>query len=129
MERTFYTPQRELYIAWNTGKIVMGENGQATRVGERAIQFRNPAKSKFGSFTTSDADEIAYLENRSKTVGDVLDEEQYIKAATPVEQRADEATRKLEENNKLLADLRAREQEYLAQIEDLKAGSKASAKK
>ena len=127
-QRTFYSHARELYIAMNTGTIAIGEDGKARRYGEKFIQFKNPANGKFGSYSTTDPEAIEYLEKRSKEVGDILTEAQYIEACTPVEQKVGEANRKLEESNKLLADLRAREAELEARLAQLEPASKASKK-
>jgi hypothetical protein len=113
-KRTFYSNSSGLTISPPGMKGEFKEiDGETKRVGETIIQFvpmgnhRLAGGKEFGYFVTENEREIAYLEKRAAEVGDVFDEKEYNRVSTPPEIRAEQATRKLEDQNRLIEQLQA----------------------
>jgi hypothetical protein len=128
-QQTFYSPAKNLCIIWDTGTIAMGEDGRATRIGERQIQF-NDGPDQFGFYTTAKQDEIDYLTERAKQQPkDIYTMSEYADALVPVQQKVDSMSRDLFESNKLLADMRAKQAELEAELEEARKGGAAGRRK
>lgn len=115
--KTFYSPAAGLTISppGMKGKF-MNIDGEQKRAGETIIQFVpmgghriNGVKGgkEYGYYTTADPAEIAYLERRALELGDVFGPEEYNKQTTPPQIRAEQASRVIEDQNRLIADLQA----------------------
>lgn len=109
-KQTFYSTASGLTICPPTLKgTFMQIDGEAKRVGEHIIQFVPMGRDKFGYYTTEDPDEIAYLNKRVTETGDIFGPEEYLKRSTPPEIRAEMLTRKVEDQNRLIAELQAQQ--------------------
>lgn len=128
-QQTFYSPRRGLIITMSTGEMAIGEDGKARRYGERHIQFRSNG-DQFGAYSTSKEDEIEFLKDRAKNIRpkDVYTLAEYRDSLISAEQKADNASRVLEEQNKLLADLRRETEELKRQLEEAQAKPKTAAR-
>lgn len=116
--RTFYSRVPNLTVAVNTGPPRHNAAGQLLHEPKFA-EFSNAGAhngKRYGTFYTSDPDLIAYMEKKiAEGHPDYLSEEQFLKESIPAEQRADvaetkldEALRRIDEQNRLIADLQAR---------------------
>lgn len=95
-------------------------DGSKIKTGEKIIQFSprmtGPGLSRaggvrydgFGTYVTSDPELIAYLSKREVEVGDVFGPERYRELVTPVEQKMADKDRTIEDQNRLIADLKAK---------------------
>jgi len=123
--KTFYSPRGRLTISPpNLKGEYMMINGRNQRVNEKLAEFMPFVRSEkgmqggdYGSFTTSDPDLIAYLEERAAMDNtDVFTAEMWHERMIPVHERAAAKERQIEEKNSLIASL----QEQLKQREGLK---------
>lgn len=122
-KRTFYSRSSGLTISPPGLKGEFKEiDGETKRVGETIIQFIPIGNSRlaggkdFGYFVTEDEREIAYLEKRAVEAGDVFDEKEFNRQVTPPEIRAENASRLVEDQNRLIADLEAQKKSLQAQL-------------
>lgn len=89
-------------------------DGQTTKIEPRYIEFARIGQDKFFMFTTAEPEVQAVLDKRMEMPdSDVFGPEEYNRLAVPAEMRAKQATeenqRLLQENNRLLAMLNARQ--------------------
>jgi hypothetical protein len=103
MQRTFYSEARGLIATIETPKRVI-EDGMSKVLGGRTVQFTPMGRDRFGMLTTSDPEVIAALEK----MPDVFDEQEFNRRSVPAEKRAEFAERKIEQQNRLIADLQAK---------------------
>ena len=88
-------------------------DGMLRKHGEKLIEFSpringgGTHTDKWGQFTTSDPVLIAFLDKRVEEVGDVFTVEQYREMSTPAEAKISQRERTIEEQNRLIADLKA----------------------
>lgn len=113
--KTFYARSANLTISAVKPKIEMVD-GQLRKHGEKLIEFsrrigagRGTHTDNWGEYTTSDPVLIDFLESRMATAGDVFSYEQYQDMTTPAEVKIADGKRTIEEQNRLIAELQARE--------------------
>lgn len=119
-EKQYFSKVRGLKICRSIGewKVIEGEN---RRVGESYIRFGEMSGCPYGTYRTSDPEEIAYLDKRAEEVQDILKFEDWEKLQVPETQRADDAERQLSEANSLIAQLQQ-------QLKDQASGKRTASK-
>lgn len=118
--KTYYSRGSHFSIVVSAGRTALLEGGVVGRVEEKLVEF-GPVGDGHGILVTDDPDTIAVLDRKVKQAdGDVMTPEQYFERTTPPEKRVTElkgenarlaellaeTTRKLEDQNRLLADLK-----------------------
>jgi hypothetical protein len=104
--KTFYSSSGNLICYLEKPRRVI-ENGQSVVLDGPRIEF-SPQGDNFGRYVTSDPQEIAYLEKRSREVKDVFGGDTYIKLTTPAEVRNAQLERQISTQNALILDLEKR---------------------
>lgn len=102
---TFYAPVELGSRA--TVKRIFGSSGLTEMIEGPMIQF-HPQADGFGMYVTSDPVEIAALEDRKATVGDIFDGAEYSRRTTPADVQVQQAQRQIESQNVLIQDLQKR---------------------
>ena len=107
-----------LHLHVNVGEQVMGPKGPVN-FGEKIVQFHplNPTEAggqPYGRFETSDQETIDFLERRIVETGDVMTAAQF----AAVQQTPDDKTRTIEDQNRLIADLKKKNEELATQASE-----------
>lgn len=112
-EVTFYSKSPGLKC-WAGKSKYENIEGTLKMVDPPFVAFTPLPGKPFGYYTTSDPEIIEYLTKRMETGRDVISEEQFAKEMIPAETRAlqlEERVRQLEEQNRLLSQVKAQEAE------------------
>jgi len=119
--RTFYS-KSAAFVCWATSPTrVFDDTGMSKVLDGKQINF-TPQADGFGRFVTDDPEMIAYLDQRTKEIGDVFDGGEYQRRTTPPDVRIAQQERELTESNRLIDELRRRNSE-------LEAGQRSASKK
>lgn len=73
------------------------------------VHFTRMGQDRFGSLTTSDPEIQAALDKRIVEVGDIFGPDEFARRSIPAEKRVEMMARELEQTNRLLADLQAKQ--------------------
>jgi hypothetical protein len=99
----FYSKSPGLVIWPEQSKRVI-EDGQSKVIDGSPIRF-TAIGDGFGYYDAKTPAEIAYLSDRAKRVGDIFDGAKFAELSTPDTVKLQQATRTIEDNNRLIADL------------------------
>lgn len=109
--KSYYSTSKGLVIRATKGERVVIE-GELQRINEKIICFQ-AINDEHGGYTTSDPDEIRVLDARVRDIKDVMNAEQYNDFIIPdplkvsqLRQTNDQQSRQIEEQNRIIADLR-----------------------
>lgn len=105
MARTFYSEARGLVITIEPPQRII-EDGMSKVIGGRTVHFTPLGQDKFGYLTTDDLKVIEALEK----CPDVFDEAEFNRRSVPAEKRVEDLERKIEVQNRLLAQLQNQKQ-------------------